>query len=1466
MGIVILLYALLLICVNSSAVQQWTAKKAAHVLSEKIGTEVRIKSVHIGLFNRIDLDSVYIEDREGEKLLTASRLSAKIAWRQLLNEKILLRSVSLMEADINLYKTQEDSAGNWQFLLDAFKGKEKKPSKLDLAIGSVIIRRTTVAYNEKYAPHKGGQIDPKHLAFRDINADLSLRELTNDNISLRIRRVALKEQSGLDIKKLQAIITADKRHMTLQDFTLLLPSSRIHLDEATLSYTELGKKPLAQALATDITLKDATLSTADIAFAIPQLRGTDHHFNITTEVAYNHNYISLRNINLYDDNDNIRVKGDIRAERKGNAFESLDARLERLFVRSSFTEDFISRFVKEIPQPVRALGDIDAAGRLHLTASSCHTWQGIVTTDCGKLAADIKWKDKHIGGALNVESLTLDKLSGNEALPTNISASIRGEADLTDLRNPVVDADIQIKQFTYADYTYHDIRAKGTYRGHRIDVSVDSDDPELNMAGTFRATYDNHQLSDLDIEAQIDKIVPGRLGLKGAYSKATVTGTLKARIPSYDISSLNGEVLLSDVSLTGTATPVRLHDFHIKASPSQRGVRIDAATDFATLRAEGPASLSALKVAIRSLADRALGQKRDTSTTPSGNGEWVVNAEILDMSVLQQFYDIPIKLKSPLRIEGNLRADDTHMALTAATDSISVIGTDLYHLSLYVGREDDVLYGVIQGEKKFGENNARFALDMRTADEGLRTCLKWNAGNENFVRGEVNLLTDFRMQGDRVQEISTTVKPSGLYIGDTRWDIPGGDICYGGKTLHITGFSMAHEDQSLKIDGSLSPSGGDSIIATLNKVEVEYIMGLAGFHAVDFSGQATGRISLHREETAPRVDADIVIPLFLLNDAEMGDLHLLGNFDTGEKQINLNGHIKNADTACTDIKGYVNLSRKNLDLDIEGTHTRLEFLNRWISGIFGDFRGEASGHCRLFGPLKKLDLEGYETGDAEAEILATGTKYHIFGGKVHITPGCFAFTDFSLTDGTGGTGTISGNLKHDKLKNIRYDFDGQINDLLAYDKPRSADLPFYSTTRATGNVHLEGYPGSFEADMNLRPEKGTTLTYVVNTPETFGENAFVTFHDQNEAEGDVDMDKAQSMEKATDDDQQTATDIRLNMQIDANPAANIKIIMDEKAGDHILLHGSGPLRANFYNKGRFNLYGTYTIEDGIYKMTISDLIRKDFNLTRGGTLIFAGNPYQGDLDMQAVYTVNSASLSDLNFAGNFASNSVKVNCLLNFSGKVLNPQVSFDLDLPSLGEEEKQMVRSLISTEEDMNMQIIYLLGFGRFYSYNYATAGTSSTAGEQSAAAMKSFLSTTLSSQINNIIRDAMGTTTWSFGTNVSTGSLGTTEMEVDGLLSGKLFNNRLLVNGNFGYRDNSVYNTNFIGDFDVQYLLTPGGSVSLKAYSETNDRYFTKSSLTTQGVGILLHREFTGFKDFFTRSRKGKKHNAKTKKENND
>jgi hypothetical protein len=321
--------------------------------------------------------------------------------------------------------------------------------------------------------------------------------------------------------------------------------------------------------------------------------------------------------------------------------------------------------------------------------------------------------------------------------------------------------------------------------------------------------------------------------------------------------------------------------------------------------------------------------------------------------------------------------------------------------------------------------------------------------------------------------------------------------------------------------------------------------------------------------------------------------------------------------------------------------------------------------------------------------------------------------------------------------------------------------------------------------------------------------------------------------------------------------------MDENTKDYITLYGNGALRASFHNKGSFNMFGTYTVDHGTYGITIQNIIKKNFTFNRGGTIVFGGDPYQAALNLQAVYTVSGVSLSDLNIGNSFTNNTIRVNCLMNIGGQPAQPQVDFDLEMPTVNADEQQMVRSIINGQQEMNQQVVYLLAIGRFYNQGVNNSGTNEHT-DQTTLAMQSFLSGTLSSQINTLINQFIKNDNWNFGANISTGNEGWHNAEYEGIINGRMLNNRLLINGQFGYRDNATHaNPSFIGDFDVQYLLYPNGNLALKVYNQTNDRYFTKSSLNTQGIGLIMKKDFNGIRDLFSSKKRKKKSAAADVKE---
>ena len=183
------------------------------------------------------------------------------------------------------------------------------------------------------------------------------------------------------------------------------------------------------------------------------------------------------------------------------------------------------------------------------------------------------------------------------------------------------------------------------------------------------------------------------------------------------------------------------------------------------------------------------------------------------------------------------------------------------------------------------------------------------------------------------------------------------------------------------------------------------------------------------------------------------------------------------------------------------------------------------------------------------------------------------------------------------------------------------------------------------------------------------------------------------------------------------------------------------------------------------------------------------------------------------------------------SGAVSDPEVNFDIDLPTVTSEVQRKVKSIISTDDMLNRQVIYLLALNRFYTPEYT--------GAEQGGEFASVASSTLSSQIQNILGSI--TDKFSLAPSIKSEKSDLSDIEVDVALSSSLFDNRLLLNGNFGYRDKSTSNTTFVGDFDLEYLLSRDGRFRLKAYNHFNDAsYYLKSALTTQGIGVVFRKDF--------------------------
>ena len=126
MLIVLPLVLSLLLSVDS--VQNFVVRKATQFASRRLETVVRIDRVDIGLFDRVKLSGLYVEDYGGDTLLYVGKLHAFITQFGILSDGFTLRHGRLADAKLYL-REMPDSVMNVKQIVSRLSKKKKKKTK-----------------------------------------------------------------------------------------------------------------------------------------------------------------------------------------------------------------------------------------------------------------------------------------------------------------------------------------------------------------------------------------------------------------------------------------------------------------------------------------------------------------------------------------------------------------------------------------------------------------------------------------------------------------------------------------------------------------------------------------------------------------------------------------------------------------------------------------------------------------------------------------------------------------------------------------------------------------------------------------------------------------------------------------------------------------------------------------------------------------------------------------------------------------------------------------------------------------------------------------------------------------------------------------------------------------------------------------------------------------------------------------
>ena len=1439
--------------------QRFIGGKIAGAISDKLGTEVSIGRVDLGLFNRVIIDDVKILDQQQKEMLRVSRLSARLELLPLFDGKISISSAQLFGAHFLLYKADAESKPNFQFALDSLASKDTTShTPLNLRIGSLIIRRSSLTYDQLDQPRTSDVFNPQHLKLHDLSAHINLRALTDDSLNINVKRLEFKEQSGLNVKRIKFHLAASRKQTQLDNLLIELPQSRLQIDSLRANYLLADSGLQKGSLQYSGKIVDTYITPSELGCFDPILKDLRSSISITTSFRGSDSEVHIPSllVSAAGHELDLNANGWLSNWQQRPAW---NLQLNRLAVSQGYL-NLLAKLFPQIPSQLTTLGDIQLSGACHRDKQGAGALLSDLHTDAGDAKVTINLAaDQSFGGTVDIDGLSLQKLLGDNNLG-NVTSALKLNGQLHQGQKPDVSAEGTISQLDYKGYSYHNLALTGGYNKGVITTHLDINDPhfEAQIDATLSDEHiSNNKLNNIKLQASIKKIEPAIIHLTDKWGEATLSGQLEADLSAHNPNDAQGNIRLSHFHMSATENrPAYSLDNLNITTGRENGIHYLAVkSDFADAELKGQFDYSTLAASLTNLLKSKLPTLPGLpATTTKTNNNYVMRLMVSKSDWLNRLLDVDLQLRQPLTLQARVNDYTNELYINGDLPSFAYNGSWYSDGFINISSPADTMRCNLSIQKLMDNGqHLDLGLSANAANNNLTTSLIWdNHDTGEHMSGQLNTIMQLYHNVAGKPEAHLRIMPSHIILRGEDWDVEPADVLYSDKFLLIDHFSVQHGRQHIIVDGIASKNESDSLTVDLRDVEVGYILDLVNFHSVEFSGKASGRARASQLFDGFKANADLTVDEFKFERGRMGVLHAKANWNHEAEQIDIHAVANDGPEAKTYVDGYVSPVHNTIDLGIRADGTSIEFMHNFTNSFLSSITGHGEGLARLSGTLDNINLTGKLVVDGEATVTPLNTTYKLVRDTVVMIPDEIELKDMRIVDALGNEGTLSGGIHHEHLTNLSFDLHVAADNLLAYDFTDFGESTFYGTVYASGDVDISGHGNDVIINCNVTPQPGTVFVYNAASPDAISNQEFITWQQPKGASGSTSAASTPVVNSRADD-----TDIYINFQINANPSAAVKLLMDQNTKDYITLYGSGALRASFHNKGSFNMFGTYTVDHGTYGITIQNIIKKNFTFNRGGTIVFGGDPYQAALNLQAVYTVSGVSLSDLNIGNSFTNNTIRVNCLMNIGGQPAAPRVDFDLEMPTVNADEQQMVRSIINGQQEMNQQVVYLLAIGRFYNQGANNSGSNERT-DQTSLAMQSFLSGTLSSQINTLINQFIKNDNWNFGANISTGNEGWHNAEYEGIINGRMLNNRLLINGQFGYRDNATQaNPSFIGDFDVQYLLYPNGNLALKVYNQTNDRYFTKSSLNTQGIGLIMKKDFNGLRDLFSSKKRKKKKN---------
>ncbi|CAM4211985.1 translocation/assembly module TamB domain-containing protein [Gillisia limnaea] len=1360
----------------------------------------------------------------------------------LLNNSEVLVETTTIEKDI---EPIEDSAENQEF----------EWPKWSVNVNTISLENNNFSYFSDGAKVEKGVLNPDAIVLKDLNFNAEGLFLVEETAGIRLSKFNFIEASGYVLKEFTLDLELNENSLDLEGLNVYLNENKLegYLALEYNSVDELINNPENAQIKAE--LNEINFWLRDLFPFQPELKKNEYLLELSNKVLTGNLKIDGSLSSLEIPSANFKWGKNTSLTATGTVENPMDP--EKLLFnfpsfRFSSTRLDVVRFIQEedlgikVPAKLSVHGSLEGSPENIKTVAKLETSQGAIAFNGSFSGAEtISYSAK-----VDVIELNLGELLQNENLGTlNMELSSQGSGANINVLNATLES--TISSLGYNEYSIKDWRIQGEIENGEGNITSAYKDENLDAALQAFVELDSiapKVTANLEVTgADLQALGLTSRNIKGAFQ---LNATFQGNAEDYEFSSniTDGVVVYDDQTYL-------LGDLDLSAYVRADTTSLNIKNKMIDLQLQSNASPENFTNAIYRHYESYLTDEIRTDTVKN-----------------------PVELKLRGHINQSPIINDVFIANLTELDTVDinvdfsekdrtlVAAVELPYIN-YNGNIIDSLSFNLNSDKE----NFKFNFGFNALDAGPLAIKK------TFLEGSIEnkmLNLDFNSyyEDKKLVHVASEISkeddifrvhlvPEELILNYAEWKIPeSNEILIDEKSIQFNDFRMSRKNQEIEISNSMPEAQKEHIGISFKNFNLEAVFSYLNPEKSLASGNLNGNFIIEEPFSNTGLLANLEIQDLKVMDVPLGVLNLEAVAE-GAQNYNLDLSIKGGN-ADLDLTGtYVAAEAgAQIDMDLQINELKMEAIAGFSDGAINSSSGSISGQMNVNGTIAEPNYVGnFQFNNAAFTVATLNAPFRIEDEILKLDTDGLYFDDFKIEDTKNNSFVVNGEVLTETLLNPKFNLQFEASNFNVLNSTAEDNELYYGTASFDGTARLTGDLNLPKLDVNITVGSNTDVTYVI--PEeslAIQDRDGVVIFVNRENPDDI-------LTKTSEEESAIISGVDIRALISIGDGAIFTIVLDEQTEDNFQVKGEGDLNFNVYPNGRTTLSGRYEMSGGHYEMSLYGLVKRRFDIAPGSTITWAGDPFDANLDIRAIYKVetSASALMATQTAGADASTRGRFRqqlpflVYLNVDGELMQPKISFNLDMPendqgAIGGQVYGRIQQLNNQEQELNKQVFSLLVLNRFFP---ETMSDGSGGGTVTVA--RDNLNQALSDQLNIFSEKLLGDTgvELDFGVDSFTDYQGESPQErtqVEITAQKKLLDDRLIVRvgSDVDIQGSSQVQgeaSPIIGNVSIEYLLTEDGIFRLKGFRKNQFENVIDGQLIISGIAFIFTREFNEFTELW-------------------